>query len=322
MLVLTSDATDLRRAAEILRDGGLVAFPTETVYGLGARADDPAAVAKIFAAKGRPADHPLIVHLPSAEAVAAWAKDVPRDALRLAERFWPGPLTIILRRAAGVPDAVTGGQDTVGLRVPGDPVARALLTTVGLGLAAPSANRFGRISPTTAQHVVAELEGRIDAVVDGGPCDVGLESTIVDLSGPTPRLLRPGAITVEALTEVLGRVPEPPDAAAPRVPGALASHYAPTTRLWLVDDVAVAVAKARRAGEVVVVGLGPPVTADARWVSMPDDPTAYAQRIYATLRDADTSDAATIIVQRPPPDPSWAAVLDRLQRAAHSHTSP
>lgn len=313
MLVLTSAPTDLERAAAILRDGGLVAFPTETVYGLGARADDASAVAKIFAAKGRPADHPLIVHLPSADLLDAWAHEVPEVARRLADRFWPGPMTLILPRADGVLDAVTGGQDTVGLRVPGNPVARALLEAAGLGIAAPSANRFGRISPTTAEHVVSELGDRVDAVVDGGPCDVGLESTIVDLSGAVPRLLRPGGISADALAEVLGQAPASPDAQAPRVPGALASHYAPTTRLWLVDDVARAVSEARAHGELVVLGLSAPLD-DARWVAMPTEPVAYAQVLYARLREADASTAATIIVERPPS--SWAAVLDRLQRAA------
>ena len=315
MLILCSSAADLQRAAEILREGGLVAFPTETVYGLGARADEAGAVAKIFAAKGRPADHPLIVHLPAAEAIDAWARDVPETARRLAERFWPGPLTLILRRAPGVLDAVTGGQDTVGLRVPGNPVARGLLQAAGLGVAAPSANRFGRISPTTAEHVITELEGRVDAVVDGGPCDVGVESTIVDLSGEAPRLLRPGGITAEALQQVLGRAPLPPDAEAPRVPGALASHYAPTTRMVLATDVAEAVSDAAPNGEVVVLGLSSPRD-DVRWVVMPDDPVAYARVLYARLREADESSAQTIVVERPPE--TWAAVIDRLGRAASS----
>jgi len=313
MLILCSSAADLQRAAEILREGGLVAFPTETVYGLGARADEAGAVAKIFAAKGRPADHPLIVHLPAAEAIDAWARDVPETARRLAERFWPGPLTLILRRAPGVLDAVTGGQDTVGLRVPGNPVARGLLQAAGLGVAAPSANRFGRISPTTAEHVITELEGRVDAVVDGGPCDVGVESTIVDLSGEAPRLLRPGGITAEALEQVLGRAPLPPDAEAPRVPGALASHYAPTTRMVLATDVADAVSDAAPSREVVVLGLSSPRDG-VRWVAMPDDPVAYARVLYARLREADESSAQTIVVERPPE--TWAAVIDRLQRAA------
>lgn len=313
MLLLTSTPADLERAAAILRDGGLVAFPTETVYGLGARADEAAAVAKIFAAKGRPADHPLIVHLPSVDLLGTWAHEVPEVARRLADRFWPGPMTLILRRAEGVLDAVTGGQDTVGLRVPGNPVARTLLATAGLGVAAPSANRFGRISPTTAEHVVSELGDRVDAVVDGGPCDVGLESTIVDLSGAVPRLLRPGGISADELAEVLGQTPASPDAEAPRVPGALASHYAPTTRLWLVDDVGQAVSEARAHGEVVVLGLSAPLD-DAHWVAMPTEPAAYAQVLYARLREADASTAKTIIVERPPS--SWAAVLDRLQRAA------
>uniref|UniRef100_UPI002FDD1BFD L-threonylcarbamoyladenylate synthase n=1 Tax=Pelomicrobium sp. TaxID=2815319 RepID=UPI002FDD1BFD len=210
---------EIAKAVDILRAGGLVAFPTETVYGLGADARNPEAVGKIFAAKGRPQHHPVIVHLAEAAQLEAWAVDIPDGARRLAERFWPGPLTLILRRGPGVPDAVTGGQDTVGLRVPAHPVAQALLQAFGGGIAAPSANRFGRLSPTTAQHVEAELDGAVDLILDGGACPVGIESTIVDCAGERPTLLRPGHIGREVLEEALGVRVEAPGPGAPRAPG-------------------------------------------------------------------------------------------------------
>lgn len=201
---------DIAAAAARLRAGELVALPTETVHGLGADAMNPAAVRRIFEAKGRPADHPLIVHLPDAEQMTQWARDIPREAIALAQAFWPGPLTLILKREDDVPLEVTGGQDTVGLRVPGHPLALKLLRAFGGGVAAPSANRFGRISPTTAQHVRDEFHDTLgDAltVLDGGPCEVGIESTILDLSGEAPRILRPGAISAEQIAAVIGRMP-------------------------------------------------------------------------------------------------------------------
>ncbi|EYR61794.1 translation factor Sua5, partial [Actinotalea ferrariae CF5-4] len=250
-------ATDAEVAAAVaaLRRGELVAFPTETVYGLGADARDPDAVAKVFAAKGRPADHPLIVHLARAEQLDDWAVDVPEEARRLADRFWPGPLTLILRRHPLVPTAVTGGQDTIGLRVPRHPVAHALLEAFGGGVAAPSANRFGRVSPTTRERVVAELGDVVGTVLEGGDCEVGLESTIVDLSGDRPRLLRPGGISSAELAEVLEAAPTREGTGAPRTPGRLPSHYAPTTPVRVVDRDALddAVAGAVEAGRRVVV---------------------------------------------------------------------
>jgi L-threonylcarbamoyladenylate synthase len=217
-------APDIERAVALLRAGELVAFPTETVYGLGADAANPAAVAKIFAAKGRPQDHPLIVHLDGAAQLDAWARDIPAYAFELAEAFWPGPLTLILKRQPGVPDAVTGGQDTVGLRVPGHPLALELLRAFGGGLAAPSANRFGRISPTTARHVREELGEAVAMVLDGGPCQVGIESTILDCTGGAPRILRPGMVGAPALGRVLGRMPGYGAAGGPRVSGSQAAR--------------------------------------------------------------------------------------------------
>ncbi|MGB5206509.1 MAG: L-threonylcarbamoyladenylate synthase, partial [Azonexus sp.] len=238
---MTPSETDYARAVELLRAGELVAFPTETVYGLGADASSPAAVAKIFAAKGRPADHPLIVHLAGHDAVDHWAEEVPAVAWELMETFWPGPLTLILKKQAWVPSTVTGGQDTVGLRVPGHPVALELLRRFAAvagehaGIAAPSANRFGRISPTTAAHVQEELGDRVSLILDGGPCAVGIESTIVDCSRGEPVVLRPGHISPAHLEAVFGRVLAIRTAdEAPRVSGSLAAHYAPQTPMRLI----------------------------------------------------------------------------------------
>ncbi|KGM13641.1 L-threonylcarbamoyladenylate synthase [Cellulomonas bogoriensis] len=321
MTLLGPGPADVRTAAEALRRGGLVAFPTETVYGLGADASDSDAVAKIFAAKGRPADHPVIVHLGAADALTDWAQDVPDVAWALAERFWPGPLTLILRRGAHVPLAVTGGQDTVGLRVPAHPVALDLLTEFGGGLAAPSANRFGRVSPTTAAHVLSELGTVVDHVVDGGPCTVGLESTILDLTGNRPRLLRPGGLTRADLSEVLGDEPQTPQAGGPRAPGRLESHYAPTTPLQVVpaDDVGAVVRACTTSGRTAaVLSLAPPdgEQPGVRWVTMPNGSREYGQVLYARLREADTWRRDLLVVERPPVTPAWEAVHDRLGRAA------
>ncbi len=305
----------MQRAAKILHAGGLVAFPTETVYGLGADARNPAALKKIFAVKGRPAEHPLIVHLPSAAGLPAWALDIPEMARALAATFWPGPLTLVLQRAPGVPDEVTGGQETVALRVPAHPLAQALLQAFGDGIAAPSANRFGRISPTTAAHVRAELGGRVDMILDGGPCQVGLESTIVDLSGGEPRLLRPGGVPLAALRAALGREVLPASAASPRVSGRLASHYAPRTQARLIDAYDAAAKWPSPLG-VLARRPKPAGVRVARWLELPDDPEAYGQRLYASLRELDEAGLALILIERVPESEAWLAVRDRLQRAA------
>ena len=319
---------DIQRAAQMLRQGELVALPTETVYGLGADALNPDAVAKIFTAKGRPSDHPLIVHLADAGQIMTWAREVPKDAIALARAFWPGPLTLILKRDESVPDLVTGGQDTVGLRVPNHPVALELLRAFGSGVAAPSANRFGRISPTTAEHVRQELGERVALILDGGACAVGLESTIVDLSRGVPVILRPGAIGVDDIARVLGRRPRlrgeveaeaggaAEQGATPRVSGALAAHYAPRTPLELVATDALA-AQARPGDAVLARCAAPAGLADGvTWVQAPGDPAGYGHDLYARLRSLDASGAARILVEAPPASPDWAAVADRLGRAA------
>jgi len=318
---------DIARAAAILRAGGLVAFPTETVYGLGADASNPAAVAKIFAAKGRPQDHPLIVHLGSIELLPQWAREIPPAAQKLAAAFWPGPLTLILERARDVPDCVTGGQDTVGLRIPGHPVALELLKAFAgeeggrafSGVAAPSANKFGRISPTTAEHVRAELGAAVDCVLDGGECGVGIESTIVDLSRGRAVLLRPGEITPAQIAAVLGAEVEPPDAAAPRVSGALDSHYAPRTPLDLVAAADLPARLAALRGKKLAVlarAEAPAGLKDVSWQTAPRAAAGYAHELYASLRRLDALGCAAILVEAPPSAPEWQGVNDRLKRAS------
>jgi L-threonylcarbamoyladenylate synthase len=308
----------LEGAVFTLRRGGVVAFPTETVYGLGADAENAQAVARIFALKGRPPDHPLIVHLPGIEALARFARKVPPLAVRLAEHFWPGPLTLILPKAKAVPEVVTGGQDTVGLRVPAHPLALEMLKAFGGGVAAPSANRFGRVSPTTAEHVKEELGDKIDYLLDGGPCPVGLESTILDLSSDKPRLLRVGAISRLELAEVLGELPELASGKAPKAPGTLPKHYAPTLPLELLTSDELDALLARLTGAVVLARRPDPELRGVKWLTMPQDPQAYAQVLYARLREAERAHCQKILVEMPPAEAAWEAVLDRLQRAAGS----
>ena len=311
---------DVEDAAIILRRGGLVAFPTETVYGLGADAENPVAVARIFAAKGRPANHPVIVHIGHTDLLEHWAADIPSSAWLLAKHFWPGPLTLILKRNVRVLDAVTGGQDTVGLRMPDHPVALALLSAFGGGVAAPSANRYGRISPTTAQHVRDELGETVDGILDGGPCRVGIESSILDLSGAHPQLLRPGAISAAAIEITLGRDLVAASRYAPRVPGALLSHYAPQTPLVLVaaHDLQAEVKRCLEKGERVAVLARATATALANcvWQTMPSDPSDYAHELYARLRALDALHVDRILVEALPAEIMWQAVRDRLARAA------
>jgi L-threonylcarbamoyladenylate synthase len=308
---------DIELACQRLRAGELVAFPTETVYGLGADAMQPEAVAKIYALKGRPSNHPVIVHIAESAQMGQWASNIPEKAWALAERYWPGPLTMILPRAPRVPLAVTGGQDTIGIRVPSHPVARRLLSGFGGGVAAPSANRYGRISPTRAEHVHEEFGMAAPLVLDGGDCDVGLESTIVSLAG-RPMLLRPGAISRAQIEAVVGPLHEAVGSEAPRAPGTTVSHYAPRTplRWWMSEtvgqvpnpDAAVLALRSRPAGH-----RGP-------WIQLPADPIPYGRALYAALRDLDHSGAPEILVETPPTDPAWEAVRDRLQRSAAAYS--
>ncbi len=325
---MTPSEADYARAVELLRAGELVAFPTETVYGLGADAANPEAVARIFATKGRPADHPLIVHLAGHDAVDHWAEQVPAVAWELMETFWPGPLTLILKKQAWVPNAVTGGQDTVGLRVPGHPVALELLrrfaAAVGehAGIAAPSANRFGRISPTTAEHVREELGARISLILDGGLCKVGIESTIVDCSRGEPAILRPGHISPDHLAAVFGRqLPIQTATGAPRVSGSLAAHYAPQTPMRIIagsrllDFLSAQRHKGDRCG-VISHSQVPQSGMPHVWYMLSADPVGYAHDLYAALRELDHANVNLIAVEALPETAAWAAVGDRLRRAA------
>ena len=314
-----SDA-EIAQAVEILRAGRLVAFPTETVYGLGADASNPAALRRLYEAKGRPTSHPVIVHISDATDLPRWAREVPSLAMRLTERFWPGPLTLVLKRAAGVLDQVTGGEDTVGLRAPAHPVAQKLLRAFGGGIAAPSANRFGRLSPTTAQHVRDELGDAVDLILDGGACEVGIESTIIDLSRATPVLLRPGRIGTADIEAVVGLQVAQRTSASPRAPGTLAAHYAPRTPLLLAAaaDLEWVVREQAASGRIAVLAFSPqpPDSRTALWQTTATDAQAYAHDLYALLRALDRSGCTRIVVEAPPERDEWDAVRDRLTRAA------
>jgi L-threonylcarbamoyladenylate synthase len=318
---------DMDQAVAVLKSGGLVAFPTETVYGLGADASNPAAVAKIFQAKGRPATHPVIVHIADAVQAANWVREMPDAAHRLARKFWPGPLTLILKRARGVSDEVTGGQDTVALRVPSHPLAQQLLGRFGGGIAAPSANRHGRVSATTAEHVRREFGAAVDCVLDGGAADVGIESTIVDLSGGQAALLRPGSIVAAEIERVLGAPLVAPAQDAPRAPGTLAAHYAPETPLTLVEGsllAELAASLARQGKKVAALAFSEarPLLPGMTRLAAPRDAAGYAHALYANLRVLDAAQCDAILVERPPQDAAWVAINDRLSRAAAGSALP
>ena len=326
MILHGTDVQAIAQAAACIQAGGLVGFPTETVYGLGADASSDAAVAQIFAAKGRPADHPLIVHVADARQVSDYAANVPTFAERLMQAFWPGPLTLILPRQPGVAAAAAGGQDSIGLRCPSHPVARAFLRACGTGVAGPSANRFGKVSPTTAQHVRAEL-GDALLVLDGGPCDVGIESSIVDCTRGQPVLLRPGVLTRRQLQAacgqpLLGKDDIACDAGAtPRASGTLESHYAPNAKVRLMDAKAI---------QTALDLLGPDAAHMAVYARtivriksslvlyrrMPDDALATAQQLFAVLRDFDAQGVKLIWIESLPDTPEWEGVLDRVVRAS------
>lgn len=315
-------SADIEKAVGVLRAGGLVAVPTETVYGLGADAENPAAVARIYQAKGRPPTHPLIVHIDAARHLGQWVQDVPDTAWALAERFWPGPLTLVLRRGDRVPLEATGGLETVAVRVPDHPVALALLAAFGGGVAAPSANRFGSVSPTTAEHVRTELGDAVDFILDGGPCQVGLESTIVDATGPVPSILRPGGVTREDLEDALGRSLTVPVTSTVRVPGQHPSHYAPRAKVVLVEpgDVAPEAERAQKDGHRVGVLLPAsqgrtPVNAHAV-ITLPASADAYARGLFTYLRDLDRRGCDLIIASLPEEEGLGLAIANRLNRAA------
>jgi L-threonylcarbamoyladenylate synthase len=333
--VLPATPEAIHEAVKTLRSGGLVAFPTETVYGLGADAENLAAIRGMFAAKGRPADHPVIVHLADASLLDQFAAEVPAVAQRLADGFWPGPITLVLHRGQRISDLVTGGLDTVGLRVPGHPVAQKLLREFGGPIAAPSANRFGRVSATSAEHVEQELAGRVDLILDGGPCQVGLESTIVDLTGQQARILRPGGITAEQIESALGQGVAGQGVAgqgvagqgvagqgsgAPRVSGSLPSHYAPQARLEIVSRDKLAGRARALAGEgrrvAILASIENPGHENIIVLVPPEGDEALAHSLYSLLRQVDEAGCDVALTTLPAEAGLGVAIADRLRRAA------
>lgn len=321
---------DIAAAVRQLQKGGTVVFPTETVYGLGADISIPSAVEQIFEIKGRPKNHPLIVHFGHASQLQYWAHEIPESAWKLAANFWPGPLTLILKRSKHVPPIVTGGQNTVGLRIPNHPVALALLHALGAktALAAPSANRFGRISPTTAAHAKDELGQSVNLILDGGPCQVGLESTIVSFTNETATVLRPGGIPISALETVLNKkipVVKSNQLTTP-APGTLASHYAPATPLELcpaqkIWHHAYHLSTLNLSVAVITWSVSTPNHNNHNNIvqfSMPQEPTAYGNQLYATLRQFDQQGFDRLVIETPPDNPAWLTILDRLRRASQT----
>lgn len=316
-----ADEKNIARAAALLKQGRLVAFPTETVYGLGADASNPEAIKRIFEAKGRPSDHPLIVHIPHADHLANWARNIPDDAKRLTAKFWPGPLALILNKKPEVPMEVTGGQQTVAIRMPNHPVALRLLNAFGGGVAAPSANRYCRISPTQAQHVEDELGDAVDLILDGGACQVGVESTIVDFSTDKPVLLRPGQIsqqTIEAFLQV--ELMTHRSDSSVRAPGMMAVHYAPMTLTLLckagdLDQIVLDNIKHHKSVGVIAYKQRINTQAAIQIITMPQQADAYAQQIYAALRELDRLNLDIILVEQPPVSDAWSAINDRLAKA-------
>jgi L-threonylcarbamoyladenylate synthase len=322
--VVRATQVEIETAVQALRDGELVAFPTETVYGLGANAQNPAAVRKIFETKGRPDKHPVIVHLDSPRFLHRWVREVPESATRLAEAFWPGPLTMVMPRAANVHDVITGGQDTIAIRVPAHPMAQQLLTAFGGGIAAPSANRYGRLSPTRAEHVREEFGETVRVILDGGECQIGLESTIVSFEDGNVRLLRPGSVTAAQIRGAVGQeLLVGPNLASPRVPGSTPRHYAPLTPMTIVPAGEIdAQADAASAGgrRVAVLAQRLPLRAHkyVTWINAGRRPESYARDLYTNLRTLDKAGCQRILVQGVPDGEGWDAIRDRLLRAASS----
>lgn len=320
--LLANKPDDLSTAEAILRAGGTLAIPTETVYGLAADATNPAAVSAIFTAKGRPADHPLIVHIAGVDDLEKWAVDIPPAAFYLARAFWPGPLTLLLKKAAHVSSVVTGGLETIGLRVPSHPVLHQLLLSSGLGLAAPSANPYKQLSPTSAEQVTEKLDGKIDGVLDGGDCTIGLESTIVDLSSNGVRVLRVGPISPSELSAVLNQSVTAPLNHSASVPGNVADHYQPRTPLRLLSRQAMLTKMDAPTADAAFVVLADfpksgPVGHQIS-VTMPETKPEFAKVLYKTLHDLDRRNLSAIWFEIPPQSEEWLDVNDRLQRASHS----
>ena len=323
--IIRASQAELEAAVEALRDGELVAFPTETVYGLGANAANPAAVRKVFDLKGRPPSHPVIVHIDDRKYLRRWVREITPQAEKLAEAFWPGPLTLVLPRAEGVHDIVTGGQDSVAMRIPSHPMAQQLLNAFGGGIAAPSANRYGRLSATRPEHVRDEFGDAVRVVLDGGESQVGLESTIVSCMGDVSRLLRPGAVTLSQLRRVLGEVLVGADSESPRVPGTPLAHYAPLTPVSLVpggelDGLADTLSEGGQRIAVLAQRLPLKTYQYVTWINAGKRADAYAHDLYANLRALDKAGCARILVQEVPGDERWDAVRDRLVRAAANDT--
>lgn len=314
----TMTTQNISKAAAILRAGGLVAFPTETVYGLGADARNEAALRKIFQAKERPYDHPLIVHIASIEQLGDWAREIPADAIKLAQAFWPGGLTLILKKQPNLPAILTAGQDTVGIRIPAHPVAQELIKSFGSGIAAPSANKFTHISPTTASAVEEELGGAVDLIIDGGECAIGLESTILDMSSDQPIVLRPGMITAERIAQVLSKpvLAKAETQSTIKVPGMHHLHYAPNTKTRLLKTAAISTFQTTDLPCVLVTYSDVKPPAGITHIQMPNQPDLYAHDIYRMLRDLDHQQYKCIILEEVPTQPAWEAIRDRLNKAS------
>jgi L-threonylcarbamoyladenylate synthase len=314
-------SSDIAKAVEILKAGGLVAFPTETVYGLGADATNPAAIKRIFETKGRPSTNPLIVHVADIATAKKFAASWPKAAQMLAEKFWPGSLTLVLPKSPTIVPQVTANKQTVGLRAPNHPLALDLLRKFNGPLAAPSANRSTRISPTTAQHVCDELGDKVDLILDGGPCTVGIESTVLDLTASTPTILRPGAITAHQIEEVIGPITIRTATIDPNTPasspGQHAVHYSPRAAAYRFEQQDFASIRSASTPSTAVLALHPIPGA----IQMPTTPEAYARILYSTLRDLDSQNIETIFIEMPPDEPQWLAVRDRLLRATRPFPS-
>jgi L-threonylcarbamoyladenylate synthase len=319
--VVRASQAELERAVDALRDGELVAFPTETVYGLGANASNPAAVRKVFELKDRPPSHPVIVHIDQAKYLRRWVRDLPPEAEKLAAAFWPGPLTLVLPRGESVHDVVTGGQDSVAIRIPSHPMARQLLDAFGGGIAAPSANRYGRLSATRAEHVQDEFGDAVKVILDGGECQVGLESTIVSCLDGAVRLLRPGAVKLSQLRQVVSDIQIGGDKAVPRVPGSAAAHYAPATPLTIVpggeiDALAESLSEGGQRIAVLAQRLPLKTYQFVTWINAGKRAESFGHDLYANLRTLDKAGCARILVQEVPGDERWDAIRDRLARAS------